>query len=229
MPRAPFVFAIISALALSGCWEGVTRRVLATVLSVRGEIVDLSNTSNDRRVIDSASRLGPGSILATSTEAQADLMLVPGALIRLLGESEFKIEQLELTKDGNETGDAMRERVARVELRRGGMIVLFDGFAKFTIGTAKATITVLPNCLLRVDVDQSRMRLTCVRGKVSVTPQNGEMATVDGGFFREWPSKGNAVSLTEDAQGQKDTAAALQVARELQELEAAHRDRLPIN
>jgi hypothetical protein len=229
MPRAFFALIIISALALGGCWEGVTREVLATLLSARGEVVDLSNTSDNRRAIDSASRLGAGSILATSSDAQANLLLIPGALIRLLGESEFKIEQLELTKDGNETGDAMRERVARVDLRRGGMVVLFDGFAKFTIDTTKATITVLPSCLLRVDVDPNRTRLTCVRGKVYVTPQSGEITTVDGGSFREWPSKGTTVSLTEDAQGQKDTAAALQVARELQELEAAHRDRLPIN
>src|SRR5438270_13580976 len=229
MPRAFFVFIIISGFALGGCWEGVTRETLATLLSVHGEVVDLSNTSGDRHTIDSAARLGAGSVLATSSDAQADLILIPGALARVLGESEFKIEQLELTKDGNETGDAMRERVARVELRRGGMIVLFEGFARFTIDTPKATITVLPSCLLRVDVDPNRLRLTCVRGKVSVTPQHGEMITVDGGFFREWPSKGNSVSLIEDAQGQKDTAAALQVARELQELDAAHRDRLPLN
>ena len=229
MPRALFVFAITSTLALGGCWEGVTREILATLLSVHGEVVDLSNTSGDRHTIDSASRLGAGSILATSSDARADLMLIPGALIRLLGESEFKIEQLELTKDGNETGDAMRERVARVELERGGIIVLFEGFAKFTIDTPKVTINVLPSCLLRVDVDPNRTRVTCVRGKVSVAAKNGEMTTVDGGSFREWPSKGVTISLAEDSQAQKDTAAALQVARELQELEAAHRDQLPIN
>src|SRR5438132_2277743 len=106
MPRALFVFAITSTLALGGCWEGVTREILATLLSVHGEVVDLSNASGDRRTIDSASRLGTDSVLATSKDAQADLMLIPGALARVLGDSEFKIEQLELTKDGNETGDA---------------------------------------------------------------------------------------------------------------------------
>jgi len=45
----------------------------------------------------------------------------------------FGIEnrRAQLRKDGNETGDAMRERIARIELRRGGMIVLFEGFAQF--------------------------------------------------------------------------------------------------
>src|SRR5205823_5815217 len=175
------------------------------------------------------SRIGPGSIIRTSSDAQFDLSLVPGALAGVSGDSELKIKQLRLTKDGNETAEAMRERVAQVELTQGGMIVLFEGFGRFTIKTRNATINVLPSCLFRLDVDQSRTRLTCIRGKLYVTTQNGEPVAVSGGFFHEWPSRNGAMSVTEDRQGQKDTTAALQAARELQELDAGRRDRLPIN
>ena len=226
MRRIFFVLPLISAVALSGCWEGISRDVLATVLSTRGEVVSLSKGSANFGPVGPETKLGAGSILRTLSGAKVDLLLVPGALARVSGNSELKIEELNLTKDGNETGDAIRERVARMELRRGTMIVLFEGFAHFTIETRAATIRVLPSCLLRLDVDETRTRATCVRGKLYATPQNGQPVAIDTGFFREWPSVRGAVSTTEDPQGQTDTPSTLEAARELQEL-AAQRDRLP--
>ena len=227
MARIFFALALIPALALSGCWEGISREVLATVLSTRGEIVSSSSKSVEFRPVDRETKLGAGSILRTSSEGQVDLMLIPGALARVSGSSELKIEELSLTKDGNETGDAIRQRMARMELRRGTMVVLFEGFAHFTIETREATIRVLPSCLLRVDVDEKEVRATCVRGKAYATPKSGQVVTVDAGHFREWPSERGAVSATEDPRGQKNTLAALEVARSLQELADAQRDRLP--
>jgi hypothetical protein len=81
--------------------------------------------------------------------------------------------------------------------------------------------------LLRLDVDERRTRATCVRGKFYAMPPNGQVVAVDSGHFREWPSQAGAVSTAEDAQGQTDTTATLEAARELQELAAAQRDRLP--
>ena len=95
----------------------------------------------------------------------------------------------------------MRERIARIELRRGGMIVLFEGVARFTIGTPEATITVLPSCLLRLDVDESRTRAICVRGKFYATPKNGKPVAIEAGYFREWPSERGAVFAAEDRRG----------------------------
>lgn len=212
---------------LTGCWEGISRQVLATVLSLHGEVVYLSKGSTNFRPVNSQAKLSAGAVLKTSSGAQIDLVLIPGALGQVSGDSELKIDELSLTKDGNETGDAMRERIARIELRRGGMVVLFEGVAHFTIQTREATIRVLPSCLLRLDVDESEVRATCVRGKFYATPQNGQIVAVDAGYFREWPSERGAVSAAEDRRGQTDTTATLEAARELQELAAAQRDRLP--
>jgi hypothetical protein len=227
MPRIFFVLPLISALALSGCWEGISRDVLATVLSTRGEVVSLSKGSASFGPVGPETKLGAGSVLRTSSGAQVDLLLVPGALAQVSGNSELKIEELNLTKDGNETGDAIRERVARMELRRGTLVVLFEGFAHFTIETRDATIRVLPSCLLRLDVDETGTRATCVRGKVYATLKNGQVVAIDTGFFREWPSERGAVPAAEDRRSQTDTTATLETARELQELAVAQRDRLP--
>jgi hypothetical protein len=227
MPRTFVVLAVASALAQAGCWEGISRSVSATVLSNRGKVVCLSKESTNFRPVSPEVKLGAGSILRTSSSAQIDLVLVPGALAQVSADSELKIEELKLRKDGNETADAIRDRVARVELRHGGMVILFEGVARFTIETRGATIRVLPSCLLRLDVDESEVRATCVRGKVYATPKNGPIVGIDAGYFREWPSERGAVSAAEDRRSQMDTTATLETARELQELAAAQRDRLP--
>jgi hypothetical protein len=227
MPRGFVVFAIVSALAQTGCWEGVTRSISATVFSAQGDVVCLTKGSTDFRPVSSETKLSAGSILKTSVGAQADLVLIPGAVARVSGDSELKIDELKLTKDGNETGDSMRERIARVELRHGAIIVLFEGVARFNIETRAATIKVLPSCLLRLDVDESGVRATCVRGKFYATPPKGQVVAVDAGYFREWPSDRGAVPTTEDRRGQAETTSTLEMARELQEVAAAERDRLP--
>jgi hypothetical protein len=205
----------------------MSRQVIATILSRRGQIVYSSRDGGSFEPVNPETKLGPGSTLKTSTDGAVNIALIPGALAQISGNSELKIEELELTKDGNETGDAIRERTARVELRRGGMVVLFDGFARFTIQTPQATITVLPGCLIRLDVDASRTRLTCVRGRVYAAREPGQIRPVDAGYVCEWPSDHDPLPAAGDAQGQIDATATLQVARELTDLEAAQRDHLP--
>src|SRR5256885_507174 len=227
MHRASLVLFLLCTLTLSACWSGITKEIAATVLSVRGQVNCFPKESTNAQVVDSKSKIGSGSTIRTSSDAQCDLSLVPGALARLSGDSELKIEELTITKDGDETGDAMRERAARVELTRGGMIVLFEGFGRFTIKTRNVTVNVLPSCVFRLNVDESGTRVTCIRGKLYLAAQEQEPVGISGGQFRELPSMNGAMSVTEDRQAEAETTATLQAARELQELNAAKRDRLP--
>jgi hypothetical protein len=227
MSCARIGLATIFAFVLCGCWAGMSRQVIATILSRRGQIVYSSRDGASFEPVNPKTKLGAGSTLKTSNDGAINLALIPGALAQISGSSELKIEELKLTKDGDETGDAIRERTARVELRRGGMVVLFDGFARFTIQTPQATITVLPGCLIRLDVDASRTRLTCVRGRIYAAREPGQIRAVDAGYLCEWPSDHGPLPAAGDAQGQIDATATLQAARELSDLEAARRDHLP--
>ena len=227
MSCARIGLATIFTFILSGCWEGMSREVFATILSLRGHIVYSAKDGGSFEPISSETKLGAGSTLRTFTDGAVNIALIPGALTQISGNSELKIEELELTKDGNETGNAIRDRVARVELRRGGMVVLFDGFARFTIQTPQPTITVLPGCLFRLDVDGSHTRLTCVRGKIYAAPKAGAISAVEAGYVCEWPSDHGPAQAADAAQGQIDTTATIQVGRELRDLEAGRRDRLP--
>ena len=227
MSCARIGLATIFAFVLSGCWEGMSREVFATILSLRGHIVYSSKEGGSFEPISSETKLGAGSTLRTPTDGAVNIALIPGALTQISGNSELKIEELELTKDGNETGDAIRDHIARVELRRGGMVVLFDGFARFTIQTPQATITVLPGCLFRLDVDGSHTRLTCVRGKIYAAAKSGPISAVEAGYVCEWPTDHGPAPAADAAQGQIDTTATIQVGRELRDLETGRRDRLP--
>ncbi len=225
-----FSFAIFCA-SLTGCWQGVSREVLATVLSVRGEAIWAMEGRNDFRPITSQTKFGAGSIARTFQEAQIDVALVPGSLAQISGNSELKIEKLKLTKDGNETDDGMRSRIVRVELNRGKITILFQSRDQsqmlFTIGTRHATISADANCLFQIEVENAKTRLTCVRGNVNISRANRQ-TVMEAGYFQEWPSDRPApISAVDDARGQIDITDTLEAERELQKLQSKQQSRRP--
>jgi hypothetical protein len=224
MPRPFPVLALASALALTACSEEISRSVAAKVLAQKGQALCVSADPTNTRPLTAADKLDAGTILRTPADAEVDLMLIPGALARLSGDSELKIVHLELTKDGNETGDAMRDRRARLELRHGAMVVLFDGFGEFLIQAGDVTINVLPSCLLRVENDNERTRVAVMRGKLYAGTASN-IVSVEAGAIREWRSGAAAPSAIEA--GQINAAEIVQTARSLQDLAATRRDRLP--
>jgi hypothetical protein len=156
--------------------------------------------------------------------------LVPGVLTRLSPDSELKIDNLEVDKDGNETAYPIRKLVATIELRHGQLVVLFEGSANVKVKTATVDVDVLPSCLVSIDVDQTKTRINCARGDVRVKPQNGPEIMLEAGYFREWPSQNDATSTptSEDQRAEKEAIAARDAATELEELSARQRDRLPL-
>ena len=155
-----FRFALCLGL-LTGCWEGISRRVVATVLSKQGEVVYGSSEKNDFRPLGPDEKPGVGGVLRTSDGADVDLELLPGLLVRVSHNSEFKIEELKLTKDGNETAGGMLNRAARVHLNRGKVTVYFqqpDGAeGQVGIGTDRVSFSAKPGSLFHVEANNSRI------------------------------------------------------------------------
>ena len=80
MRRVVLIFSFaVACVSLSGCWQGMTREVLATVLSVRGEAAWAMEGRNDVRPITSQTKFGTGSIVRTFQDAQVDVTLLPGS------------------------------------------------------------------------------------------------------------------------------------------------------
>src|SRR5207237_9842678 len=100
MSCARIGLATIFTFVLSGCWEGMSRQVVATILSLRGQIVYSSKEAGSFEPISSETKLGAGSTLRTPTDGAINVALIPGALTNIAGDAELKREVLELSKEG---------------------------------------------------------------------------------------------------------------------------------
>jgi hypothetical protein len=229
---------LISVLALccgltNGCSESVTRRTAATVLSVKGDVVFGLAEQNKFQPVTRQSRIQDGSIVRTSDGAVLDLGLIAPALAQMSSNSEIKVEELRISKDGNQTRGGIRNRSARIELSRGEITVLFSGrdknASRFAISTPAVTVTVDSDCLFRVQRDDRTTRVTCVRGKVYAATAAQPPIAVEAGYFQRWPStrRPEPVAATEDAAAQMDVMDSLGIESELLELDAGWRDRRP--
>jgi len=217
----------------SGCWEGVTTQVAATVLSVHGPVVFGIDEQTDFRPVAPESRLRDGSTVRTLDGAWLNLALLPGALLQLSSNSEIKFEELKISKDGNQTDGGMRSRIARLRLSRGKITVLFrrsdKSASQFAISAPQATITADSDCLFCVQSDGTTTRLTCVRGKVYLS-HSGQPATVaiGAGYFQKRPSaRLETIAATDDPEAQIDVVNSLEIEDQLRELQSGWQNRRP--
>jgi FecR protein len=226
-----FFFLLWCGLA-SGCREAVTRQVTARVLSIHGPVTFATDERTDFRPITLESRLPVGSSVRAFDGSWLDLALLPGVLLRLSSNSEIKIEELAISKNGNQPDGGMRSRSALVQLNRGEIIVLFHrpdkSASQFGVGVRQVRITADSDCLFRVRDDKATTRLTCVQGKVSAAYGSQPPVTIGAGYFQRWPQdRPEPVAATDDAAAQIDIVDSLGIANQLLELWSTWQNRRP--
>jgi hypothetical protein len=150
--------------------------------------------------------------------------------VQLSGQSEIKIEELTLTKDGNETAGGMRERRARIRLIRGRVIVLFSlgdvGASQLTVATSQATLTPDSDCLCSVWTDGSTTRGTCGRGELSGVGDGQLPIKIAPGYFYQWPTADKEpIAASSEAGAQMDVIASLEAEKELLDQAAGWQNR----
>jgi hypothetical protein len=224
-------FLLCCGLA-SGCRDGTTRQVAARVLSMHGPVVFGIDEQTDFRPVTPESRIHDGDIVRTLDGALLNVALIPAALAQMSSNSEIKVEELRISKDGNQTGDGMGGRSARIRLRRGKVTVLFSQRGKsssqFAIRAPQATITADSDCLFRVQSDRTTIRLTCVRGKVYASRSARPPVEIGSGYFQQWPSvRPEPIAAADDAAAQIDIVDSLEIGNQLQELQSGWQDRRP--
>lgn len=161
-----------------------------------------------------------------------DLGLIAGALAQMSSNSEIKIEELKISKDGNQTRGGMRSRSGRIRLSRGTITVLFSesdkSTSQFAITTPAVTVTPDSDCLFRVQRDDTTTRVTCVQGKVHAAIGVQPAMAIGTGYFQQWPStRPEPVAASEDAAAQIDITNSLEIETQLRELGAGWRNRRP--
>jgi hypothetical protein len=216
-------FGIVLALCFlftTGCSKGITRATAATVFFVKDDVVFGNAERTQFQPVTPNSKIYDGSTVRTSGAAVINLALIPGAFVQLSGNSEIKIEELALTKDGNETAGGMLERRARIRLNRGRISILFSrsdtSGSHLTIATSQSTLTPDSDCLFSVWTDGTITRATCGRGDVSASADGHAPVKIAAGYFHQWPTAAKEpIAATAQGGAQMDILAALEAEKEL--------------
>jgi hypothetical protein len=226
------VSIVLFSVLTSGCSKDISRATTATVLSVKGRVVFGRADRNVFEPVTLKSRIHDGDTVRSADGASLDLILIPGALVRLSGDSEINIEQLSLTKDGNETGPDMRDRSARMLLGRGKIFVLFSpsetSASQVVIKAGQLTISPDSDCLFCVGTDGTTTRVTCSRGNINASIEAHSPVTIAAGYFQQWPTaRTQPGPATDDATAQIDITSSLQAGGQLQEQVSTWQNRRP--
>src|SRR5262245_2386226 len=214
------VLAFCICLLGNGCSKEITRSTVPVVFFVRGNVVFGNAERNDFQPVTHKSKIHPGDVVRTSGGASINLGLIPGAFIQLSENSEIKIEDLTLTKDGNDTAEKMLDRRAWMRLNRGRIVGLFkqsDRTASdFGVTTGQITLRPESDSLFSVWTDGTTSRATCVRGEVNASADARPPLKIAAGYFAQWPTASKEpIAASADASAQIDIKTALDVEPEL--------------
>ena len=224
------VLALCFCLLGNACSKGITRATTATVFFVRGNVVFGNAERNDFQPVTSKSKIHGGDIVRTSDGASINLALIPGAFVQLSGNSEIKIEDLRLTKDGNETAGGVLDRRASIRLNRGRIVSLFSrsdrSASGFNVTAGQVTLRPDSDCLFSVWTDGTKSRIACGRGEVNASADAQPPVKIAAGYFSQWPTASKEpIAAIADASAQMDIKTALDVEPELLDQAAGWQNR----
>jgi len=224
------VLALCVCLLGNACSKGITRSTVATVFFVRGNVVFGNAERNDFQPVRSKSKIHAGDTVRTADGASINLALIPGVFVQLSGNSEIKIEDLRLTKDGNETAERLLDRRAWIRLNRGRIVSLFSQGDKtaseFGVTTGQVTLRPDSDCLFSVWTDGTTSRATSGRGEVNASADGQPPLKIVAGYFSQWPTASKEpIAASADASAQMDIKTAIDVEPELLDQAASWRNR----
>ena len=226
------VYIALCSLLANGCSKGINQATAVTVFSVKGKVVFGNAERNDFQPVTLKSRMHDGDTVQSPNGALVDLALIPGAFAELSGDSDINIEELKVTKDGNETAGGMRDRSARIRLNRGKIIVLFTpsdrSASQVTIKARELTIKPDSDCLFCVRTDGKTTRVTCAKGNINAFVESQSPVAIGAGYFQEWPTahKGSVLGA-DDATAQIDISESLEIGERLQDQASGWPNRRP--
>jgi hypothetical protein len=226
MKRACWI--LLFACLLSACGRNDGEPVLGFVFQVEGTAESHVRTEPDRsRPLSAGSYFAAGAGIRLLAESSAALCLTPGIYLRCFGPARVEIEDLRVSKDGDETGNSMIMRRAAVRLSDGRFHFFLpragSARAELKIETEAGTIIANPGALFFVARKGESIRVLCVRGVVNWENAQAVSTSIVAGYYGERKLAGNAepavIAASEDAEAQNEVIAALDSAETLSELE----------
>jgi hypothetical protein len=223
----------LALLACSGCEESPQRTVRAIVFETHGTVSIQSDRYSPELPMPSNASLPVGTIIRTESESGASIALLPNALVQLAETTKLEILALTITKDGNETEDPMRDRLAHVKLWRGAIFLFHErndtARAELRITTSQGEAMTGAAALCKLEAGNHHARLTSVSGQILFRQNESAKAEqVPPGNVAEWNSGiATLVSVVTDRPGQDAVNEAIEVERKVRALRRAARNILP--
>ncbi len=180
----------MALLALPSYRSAFQREVSSAVLALEGSA---EATFAEKKVRLAPNEwLLPATRIATGPGGRLDLMLLPGILVELAGETEIEITRLRFARDGDETIRPMRAREASLRLVRGTLFVAVGQSqtrSRIFIQTPAGDLTAFDLRTFKIEVDGERARTMTVRGKIHFKPASGGApVNMSAGYFAVFPS-----------------------------------------
>jgi hypothetical protein len=226
MRRGAFLFSITlwASVFLSGCWKGISHEVLATVLSIRGQVTYAPKGTNNHHILNAGARLKAGCSVQVANGAEVDITLLPGVLLRVSDNSDVTVEELKLIKDGDETRSGMRHRRARIAVKQGNATLSYeqpDGTSgSVAVVTDRVTVNTRLNSLFCIETDTVQTRVICVRGQIDALDATGKSSVIKAGWLQNWGAKhSESILVRTDSLAQAEIDNALEVEQQLRALE----------
>ena len=186
--RALCVFALLS---LPACRPWFQREVSSAVLAVEGPAFEIF--AGKRIALKPNEWLLPGTRIATREGGRLDLMLLPGILVELEGDTEIEITHLRFARDGDENIRPMRAREASIRLLRGTLFAAVGQSqtrSRLFIETPVGNFTAFDLRTFKIDISRVRIEAVSVRGRVNFKPAGGGAPVkFDAGQFIDWPTR----------------------------------------
>lgn len=229
----PWPIVLLLGLLLSACSRNDGESVLGSVFLVQGTAVASQRTEAGRsRPLRAGNQFAEGDEIRVLTDGSATLCLIPGIYLRCCGPSRVQIEDLRVSKDGDETEHAMKSRLATIRLHEGRIHAFLPGAAsvrsELKINTAAGTIIANPDSLFSVVATHESIRVLCIRGELRWSKAPASSTSILEGFYCERKLSDETVAdilpASEDAAAQREVIAALDSAQYIEELETAARN-----
>jgi hypothetical protein len=227
--------AVVFSAGLSFWLDHYGARVLATVLNVEGKTTLGNRNEIDKnpRLLSAVSHVAVGDELKTARYGKVALCLVPGIFVEVAEQTDLRFDQLRLAKWGNAMVDAMKSRLAILDLSKGIVRVsvsnLGRGESDLKITTEVGMVIAGRGSLFTLQMDGATARITCVHGEVSwKSAHDNSTELIPPGYFYASSSSDKtsrrSSPASADAQAQSEVAAALEFASFLNDRASHLRD-----
>jgi hypothetical protein len=184
-------------------------------------------------MLSRTSRLGRGDKIETSENGMVALSLVPGIFAQVQPRTIFEVEELLLSKDGNEMANAIKGRWVVIGVDRGTIRCLLPkrgtGRCQLKVKTGLGTLEAGRNSLFSLQCHGESAEVVCIQGKVVWRNKRSDSGTrIKAGYYlKAMPGSTTQSSLAEtykDAAIEQEVDATIGTAGALEELAVQERN-----